>query len=70
VIAHENITERQQITKDLEASEERHRLLFDLSPSPLLAYDVETLRFLAANKAAVEQYGFSKEEWVCSTFCG
>jgi len=64
VIAHENITERQQTTMNLEPSEERYRSLFDLSPSPLLAYDVETLRFLAANKAAVEQYGFSKEEFL------
>ena len=64
MIAHENITERKQITKDMESSEERHRSLFDLSPSPLLAYDVETLCFLAANKAAVEQYGFSKEEFL------
>ena len=33
-------------------------------PVPLWVYDRETLRFLAVNDAAVEQYGFSREQFL------
>jgi PAS domain S-box-containing protein len=46
----------------LKDSEERYRLLFEGNPVPLLLYDLETLRCLDANEAAVRQYGYSREE--------
>jgi PAS domain S-box-containing protein len=46
----------------LKDSEERYRLLFEGNPVPLLLYDLETLRYLDANAAAVQQYGYSREE--------
>ena len=64
MIAHEDITERKRMMTDLEASKLRYRTLFELHPSPLLAYDVETLGFLAVNRAAVEQYGYAKDEFL------
>jgi len=64
VIAHEDITERRRMMTDLEASKLRYRTLFELHPSPLLAYDAETLGFLAVNRAAVEQYGYDKDEFL------
>jgi len=44
------------------ASEERYRLLFEGNPVPMLVYDLEWLTFLAANRAAVTQYGYAREE--------
>src|SRR6185503_6614339 len=44
-------------------SEERHRLLFEENPIPLLVIDAETLMFLAVNAAAVRQYGYSRDEF-------
>lgn len=44
--------------------EARHRLLFDSSPRPMWVYDVETLRFLAVNDAAVRDYGYSRDEFL------
>jgi PAS domain S-box-containing protein len=44
------------------ASEERYRLLFEGNPVPMLVYDLEWLTFLAANRAAVKQYGYAREE--------
>ena len=44
-------------------SEERHRLLFEENPIPLLVIDGETLMFLSVNASAVRQYGYSREEF-------
>ena len=38
--------------------------LFEEHPCPSWIYDVETLRFLAVNRAAVEQYGYCREEFL------
>ena len=43
-------------------SEDRYRVLFNESPYPMLVADKETLRFLAVNEAAVEQYGWTQAE--------
>ncbi|MEX2146846.1 MAG: ATP-binding protein [Candidatus Rokuibacteriota bacterium] len=40
------------------------RLMFASNPVPMYVYDVETLRFLEVNTAAVEQYGYSREEFL------
>lgn len=57
-----DITERKKAEELLRVSEEKYRFLFERNPVPLLIYDTETLRFLAANEAFVRQYGFSIDE--------
>jgi two-component system, cell cycle sensor histidine kinase and response regulator CckA len=47
--------------------EERYRVLFESNPVPLWVFDEETLRFLAVNKAAIAQYGYSAEEFLSMT---
>ena len=42
-------------------------LIFQENPSPMWIYDLETLRFLTVNKAAVEQYGYSVDEFLSMT---
>ncbi len=44
-----------------------YRALFDAHPSPLLLYDAATLRLLAANAAAVRQYGYAPDELLAMT---
>ncbi|WP_293938673.1 PAS domain S-box protein [Sphingobacterium sp. UBA5996] len=39
------------------------RAIFDLAPLPMWIYDLDTLRFLAVNKEAIHQYGYSEEEF-------
>jgi PAS domain S-box-containing protein len=51
----------------LRESETRYRLLFDNSPLPNWLYDLETLRYLAVNDAAVREYGYSREEFLAMT---
>ena len=48
-------------------SEARARLLFDKAPQPMWVFDEETGQFLATNDAAVQRYGFSREEFLQST---
>ncbi|MBV9132640.1 MAG: PAS domain-containing protein, partial [Chloroflexi bacterium] len=43
------------------------RLLFQHHPEPMWIYDLDTLRFLDVNNAAVEQYGYSREEFAQMT---
>ncbi len=40
------------------------RLLFENNPLPMWVYDLETLRFLEVNEAAVKSYGYSREEFL------
>jgi len=46
----------------LMASEERYRSLFDTLPLPMWVVDRDSMRFLAVNQAAVERYGYSRDE--------
>ncbi|MGE0547449.1 MAG: EAL domain-containing protein [Kofleriaceae bacterium] len=39
-----------------------YRSLFERSPTPMWTFDRDTLRFIAANDAAVAHYGYSRDE--------
>ncbi len=61
------ISERAEIEKILASKEEHYRMLFLNNPIPLWVYDRTTLAFLAVNDAAVQQYGYSAEEFLSMT---
>jgi PAS domain S-box-containing protein len=44
-----------------------YRLLFESNPSPMWVYDRSTLGFLAVNDAAVDRYGFTRDEFLAMT---
>lgn len=54
--------ERKNHINELIRSQKRYDDLFHLSPQPMCVYALETLEFLDVNYAAVNQYGYSKEE--------
>ena len=49
---------------ELAESEARHRELFHRLPTPMWVYDRRTLRFLEVNDAAVDAYGYTREQFL------
>jgi len=47
--------------------EATYQVLFEENPSPMWAFDRDTLAILAINEAAVRQYGYSREEFLTMT---
>jgi diguanylate cyclase (GGDEF)-like protein/PAS domain S-box-containing protein len=56
-----------RLTAALSKSEQEYRYLFHRNPMPMWVYDLETLKFLAVNEAAVLTYGYSHEEFMAMT---
>ncbi|MBY0489284.1 MAG: response regulator [Gemmatimonadaceae bacterium] len=45
-------------------NERRYRFLFDSNPLPMWAWDADTMNILAVNEAAVEKYGYEREQFL------
>jgi PAS domain S-box-containing protein len=54
-------------TEAPQAPEKRYRQLFESNPHPMWVYDLETLRILSVNDAAVHSYGYSRDEFKAMT---
>jgi PAS domain S-box-containing protein len=67
VLVFRDVTERRKAQQQIEKSERHYRLLFESNPQPMWVYDRDTLAFLAVNHAAVQQYGYSAEEFLQMT---
>ena len=59
--------ERKKVQRQLYASEEKYRTLFDSSPLPKWVLDRHTLEFLDVNQAAINLYGYTREEFMKMT---
>jgi PAS domain S-box-containing protein len=58
--------ERQAARAMIEA-EKKFRILFQDNPQPTCLYDPSTGRFLEVNRAAIEKYGYTREEFLQRT---
>ncbi|HMJ11071.1 MAG TPA: PAS domain S-box protein, partial [Polyangiaceae bacterium] len=56
-----------QLEQALRDSEARYRALFSDGPLPMWVFDRDTLAFASVNNAAVEHYGYSREEFSTMT---
>ncbi|WDF56727.1 hybrid sensor histidine kinase/response regulator [Mucilaginibacter sp. KACC 22063] len=59
--------ERKKNLTALHQSQAQYQLLFYNNPVPMWTYDVETLKFEMVNDAAIEHYGYSREEFLNMT---
>jgi two-component system cell cycle sensor histidine kinase/response regulator CckA len=62
-----DINERLRGVEALHQSEDSYRALFERHPGPMWLYDLDSLRFLTVNEAAVASYGYSREEFLAMT---
>src|SRR5260221_1565788 len=51
----------------LRESEERYRDIFNSNPMPMWVFDAANFRFLEANSAAIQHYGYTQEEFLTKT---
>ncbi|MGO8931175.1 MAG: PAS domain S-box protein [Limisphaerales bacterium] len=66
-MTHDNHHKQELVPDKPPQGEEPYRLLFEHNPQPMWVYDLDTLRFLAVNDAAVHHYGYSREEFLAMT---
>ena len=59
--------QRVQNRESLEASEKRHRTLLEHFPAPVFVYDRESFQYLAVSDRAVNEYGYSRNEFMQMT---
>jgi two-component system cell cycle sensor histidine kinase/response regulator CckA len=74
VVTFTDIRRRQVAEQDLKTSKasnlamaEDYRLLFQSHPEPMWVYDIQNLGFLDVNIAAIDKYGYSREEFLAMT---
>jgi PAS domain S-box-containing protein len=64
LVSHTNITARKQAEEAQKESQQKYYQLFNLESDALFLVDRETYQILDVNKAAVELYGYDREEFL------
>lgn len=62
-----DITEHKKAQQTLKENEKKYRYLFDNNPLPMWITELNTFKFLDVNKMAIQQYGYSREEFLSMT---
>jgi len=52
---------------DLGTSEKQYRELFTSNPNPMWIYNLTTYRFVEINQAAIDKYGYTRDEFLAMT---
>jgi PAS domain S-box-containing protein len=53
--------------KRLSENDRQYRLMYEGSPLPKWIYDLDTLKFVSVNEAAIDWYGYSREQFLSMT---
>jgi PAS domain S-box-containing protein len=60
----EDITEHKKAEESLQESENKYRHLFSAESDAIMIFDAETFQMIDINKACLDLYGYSKEEFL------
>jgi PAS domain S-box-containing protein len=63
----QDVTERRRAEEALREREASYRIMFEANAHPMFVYDPADLAIIAVNDAAVERYGWSREEFLTLT---
>lgn len=63
----QDITARKRSEEIIRTSEEKYKKIFYKNPYPTWIYDLDTLHIMEVNDAALEKYGFDKNEFMRMT---
>ncbi len=58
------LSQQSAINKEIE---DKYKIMFKCNPIPMWIYDLDTWNFLLVNKAAIQHYGYSEEEFLSMT---
>ena len=64
VLNSRDISDRKRAEERWREGEKQYRLIFEGSPTPIWIADLETYKFLEVNEAAIQHYGYSREEFM------
>ena len=67
ILAVRDLSERQKIETALWESESKYRQLFEAASNPTIVFDANTQRIFDVNHAAIDLYGYTKDEWMRMT---
>ena len=59
-----DVSDRVANLRRVRDSEERYRLVFEHNPAPMWVYDERTFKFITVNQAALDKYGYTREEFL------
>ena len=62
-----DISDARRAVRTMQKCELRYQAMFDFNPMPMWVYDLATLAFLAVNQAAVNKYGYTRDEFLGMT---
>jgi len=64
ILLAKEIQEKTNLHHKIRESEDYYRYLFASNPVPMWVFDINTLKFLQVNDAALNLYGYSREEFL------
>ncbi|MFV8393351.1 PAS domain S-box protein [Flavobacterium sp. LB2P6] len=62
-----DVTIQKQLEIELLSSKEIYHQIFYSNPNPMWIFDLETLAFIEVNQTTIDQYGYTKEEFLSMT---
>lgn len=67
VVMHIDVTMERRAAAHARREQHYFRQLFEFSPMPMWVFELDTLKFLEVNRAAIDHYGYTREQFLAMT---